>query len=79
MRPYIEHLPPFLQEGWFYSFPQFWGKFCTKIKIKPLLQIQCTRTEFWCIQYPRPAGMSALDKHQIQSKCIDSSHLPSEN
>ena len=34
-------------------------------------QIQCTRTEFWCVQCPRPAGPSALDKHQIQASALD--------
>ena len=36
-------------------------------------------TEFWCVQCPRPAGPSALDKHQFQSKCFNLSHFPSES
>ena len=38
-------------------------------------QIQCTRNEFWCIQCPRPAGPSALDKHQIQASALDLSYF----
>ena len=38
-------------------------------------QIQCTRTEFWCVQCPRPAGPSALDKHQIQASALDLSYF----
>ena len=42
-------------------------------------QIQCTRTEFWCVQCPRPAGPSALDKHQIQSSALDLSYFTSKS
>ena len=42
-------------------------------------QIQCTRTEFWCVQCPRPAGPSALDKHQIQASALDLSHFTSKS
>ena len=42
-------------------------------------QIQCTCTEFWCVQCPRPAGPSALDKHLIQGKCFELSYSPSES
>ena len=42
-------------------------------------QIQCTRTEFWCVQCPRPAGPSALDKHQIQASAMDSSYFTSKS
>ena len=42
-------------------------------------QIQCTRTEFWCIQCPRPAGPSALDKHQIQASTLDLSYFTSKS
>ena len=41
-------------------------------------QIQCTRTEFWCVQCPRPAGPSALDKHQIQASALDLSYFKSK-
>ena len=40
-------------------------------------QIQCMRTEFWCVHCPRPTGPSALNKHQIQSKCFYFSTFPS--
>ena len=33
------------------------------------------RTEFWCIQRLRPAGPSALDKHQIQASALDLLYL----
>ena len=33
------------------------------------------RIEFWCIQCPRPAGPSALDKHQIQASPLDLSYF----
>ena len=42
-------------------------------------QIQCTRTEFWCVQCPRPAGPSALDKHQIQASALDLSYCTSKS
>ena len=42
-------------------------------------QIQCTRTEFWCVQCPRPAGPSALDKHQIQASALDLSYFTSKS
>ena len=42
-------------------------------------QIQCTCTEFWCVQCHRPAGPSALSKRQIQGKCFDLSHFLSES
>ena len=42
-------------------------------------QIQCTHTEFWCVQCPRLAGPScgpsALDKHQIQVSVLDLSYF----
>ena len=38
-------------------------------------QIQCMRTEFWCVQCPRPTGLSALDKHQIQASVLDLSYF----
>ena len=38
-------------------------------------QIQCTRTEFWCVQCPRHAGPSALEKHQIQASALDLSYF----
>ena len=41
--------------------------------------IQCTRTEFWCVQCPRPAGPSALDKHQIQASALDLSYFTSKS
>ena len=34
-------------------------------------QIQCKRTEFWCVQCPRPAGRSAFNKHQIQASALN--------
>ena len=40
-----------------------------------IIQIQCTRTEFWCVQCPRPAGPSALDKHQIQASALALSYF----
>ena len=42
-------------------------------------QIQCTRTEFWCVQCPRPGGPSALDKHQIQASALDLSYFTSKS
>ena len=42
-------------------------------------QIQCTCTEFWCLQCPRPTGPSALDKHQIQASALDLSYFPSKS
>ena len=42
-------------------------------------QIQCTRTEFWCVQCPKPAGPSALDKHQIQASALDLSYFTSKS
>ena len=42
-------------------------------------QIQCTPTEFWCVQCPRPAGPSALDKHQIQANALDLSYFTSKS
>ena len=42
-------------------------------------QIQCTRTEFWCVKCPRPAGPSALDKHQIQASALDLSYFMSKS
>ena len=42
-------------------------------------QIQCMRTEFWCVQFPRPAGPSALDKHQIQASALDLSYFTSKS
>ena len=42
-------------------------------------QIQCTRTEFWCVQCPRPTGPSALDKHQIQASALDLSYFMSKS
>ena len=42
-------------------------------------QIQCMRTEFWCVQCPRPAGPSALDKHQIQASALDLSYFTSKS
>ena len=42
-------------------------------------QIQCTRTEFWCVQCPRPAGLRALDKHQIQASALDLSYFTSKS
>ena len=42
-------------------------------------QIQCTHTEFWCIQCLRPAGPSALDKHQIQASALDLSYFTSKS
>ena len=44
-----------------------------------LRQIQCTRTEFWCVQCPRPAGPSALGKHQIQASALDLSYFTSKS
>ena len=38
-------------------------------------QIQCKRTEFWGVQCPKPAGPSALDKHQIQVSALDLSYF----
>ena len=35
-------------------------------------------TEFWCVQCPRPAGPSALDKHQIQASALDLSYFTSK-
>ena len=40
--------------------------------------IQCTHTE-WCVQYPKPAGPSALDKHQIQASALDLSYFTSKS
>ena len=42
-------------------------------------QIQCTRTEFWCVQCPRPAGLSALNRHQIQASALDLSYFTSKS
>ena len=42
-------------------------------------QTQCTRTEFWCVQCPRPAGRSELDKHQIQASALDLSYFTSKS
>ena len=42
-------------------------------------QIQCTCTEFWCVQCPRPAGPSALDKHHIQASALDLSYFMSKS
>ena len=42
-------------------------------------QIQCMCTEFWCVQCPRPAGPSALDKHQIQASALDLSCFTSKS
>ena len=42
-------------------------------------QIQCTRTEFWCVQCPRSAGPSALDKHQIQASALDLSYFTTKS
>ena len=42
-------------------------------------QIQCTRTEFWCVQCPKPTGLSALDKHQIQASALDLSYFTSKS
>ena len=42
-------------------------------------QIQCTRTEFWCVQCPRPVGLSAFDKHQIQASALDLSYFTSKS
>ena len=42
-------------------------------------RIQCMCTEFWCIQCPRPAGPSALDKHQIQASALDLSYFMSKS
>ena len=42
-------------------------------------QVQCTRTEFWCVQCPRPAGPSALDKHQIQASALELSYFTSKS
>ena len=42
-------------------------------------QIQCTPNEFWCVQCPRPAGPSALDKHQIQSRALVLSYFTSKS
>ena len=42
-------------------------------------QIQCTRTEFWCVQCPRPAGPSALVRHQIQASALDLSYFTSKS
>ena len=42
-------------------------------------QIQCMRTEFWCVQCPRPTGPSALDKHQIQASALDLSYFTSKS
>ena len=37
---------------------------------REIRQIQCTCTEFQCVQCPRPAGSNALDKHQIQASAL---------
>ena len=37
-------------------------------------QIQCTRTEFGASNAQGPAGLSALDKHQIQANALDLSY-----
>ena len=42
-------------------------------------KIQCTRTEFWCVQCPSPAGPSALDKHQIPASAWDLSYFTSKS
>ena len=52
---------------------------CTFTFVSEMRQIQCTGTEFWCVQCPRPAGPDALDKHQIQGKCFDLSHFLSKS
>ena len=52
---------------------------CTFTFSSKIRQIQCTRTEFWCVQCPRPAGPSALDKHQIQASALDLSYVTSKS
>ena len=41
--------------------------------------IQCMRTDVWCVQCARPAGPSALDKHQIQASALDLSYFTSKS
>ena len=52
---------------------------CAFTFAREIRQIQCTRTEFWCVQCPRPAGPSALDKHQIQASALDLSYFTSKS
>ena len=52
---------------------------CAFTFLSEIRQIQCTRTEFWCVQCPRPAGQSALDKHQIQASALDLSYFTSKS
>ena len=35
--------------------------------------------KIWCVQYIRPSGLSALNKHQNQDKWFDLSHFPSKS
>ena len=60
-----------------YLFSQKWLEVnkCAFTFSSEIRQIQRTRTEFWCIQCPRPAGKSALDKHQIQASALDLSYF----
>ena len=52
---------------------------CAFIFLSEIRQIQCTRTEFWCIQCPRPIGLSALDKYQIQASALDLFYFTSKS
>ena len=44
---------------------------CAFTFLSEIGQIQCTCTEFWCVQCPRPPGRSAFNKHQIQASTLD--------
>ena len=52
---------------------------CTFTFTSEIRPIQCMRTEFWCVQCPRPAGPSALDKHHIQASALDLSYFMSKS
>ena len=52
---------------------------CAFTFLSEIRQIQCMRTEFWCLQCPRPAGPSALDKHQIHARALDFSYFMSKS
>ena len=70
---YIYHLTPSASILWL-EVNKYAFTFLSEIR-----QIQCTRTEFWCVQCLKPAGPSALDKHQIQTSTLDLSNFPSKS
>ena len=52
---------------------------CTFTFSSEIRQIQCAPTDFWCVQRLRPAGLGALDKHQIQASALDLSYFTSKS